>query len=140
MSDESTESNEDEMAPDKAGWENRVLCSDESCIGVIGPDGRCKECGKSYDGAATEEGSPAEESNETQTDADGSDDFDDAEPSQTDTADSDCKIAPYAAMKAASGLSVRMDVARSAANLIKAENPLFPHPGHGLRSTIASLR
>ena len=89
MSDESTESNEDEMAPGEAGWENRVLCSDESCIGVIGPDGRCKECGKSYDGAATEEGSPAEESNETQTDADGSDDFDDAEPSQTDTADSD---------------------------------------------------
>ena len=21
-------------------WENRILCSDESCIGVIGPDGR----------------------------------------------------------------------------------------------------
>jgi len=31
-------------------WENRVLCSDESCIGVIGPDGRCKECGKPYQG------------------------------------------------------------------------------------------
>ena len=31
-------------------WENRVLCSDESCIGVIGPDGRCKECGRPYDG------------------------------------------------------------------------------------------
>ena len=29
-----------------AEWENRVLCSDEGCIGVIGPDGRCKECGK----------------------------------------------------------------------------------------------
>ncbi|HPD56673.1 MAG TPA: hypothetical protein P5294_07920 [Smithellaceae bacterium] len=27
-------------------WEKRILCSDESCIGVIGPDGRCKECGK----------------------------------------------------------------------------------------------
>ncbi len=27
-------------------WENRTLCSDESCIGVIGPDGRCRECGK----------------------------------------------------------------------------------------------
>jgi hypothetical protein len=27
-------------------WEKRVLCSDESCIGVIGPDGKCKECGK----------------------------------------------------------------------------------------------
>lgn len=31
-----------------AHWENRTLCSDESCIGVIGPDGRCKECGKPY--------------------------------------------------------------------------------------------
>lgn len=28
-------------------WEKRVLCSNESCIGVIGPDGKCKECGKS---------------------------------------------------------------------------------------------
>lgn len=28
-------------------WENRTLCPDESCIGVIGPDGRCKECGRS---------------------------------------------------------------------------------------------
>jgi len=32
-------------------WENRTLCSDESCIGVIGPDGRCKECGKPYKGS-----------------------------------------------------------------------------------------
>lgn len=31
-------------------WENRVLCSDESCIGVIGPDGLCKECGLAYEG------------------------------------------------------------------------------------------
>ncbi|HBD09328.1 MAG TPA: hypothetical protein DCZ69_13805 [Syntrophobacteraceae bacterium] len=27
-------------------WDQRVLCSDGNCIGVIGPDGRCKECGK----------------------------------------------------------------------------------------------
>jgi len=27
-------------------WDQRVLCSDESCIGVIGSDGKCKECGK----------------------------------------------------------------------------------------------
>jgi hypothetical protein len=27
-------------------WEKRVLCSDESCIGTIGPDGHCRECGK----------------------------------------------------------------------------------------------
>jgi len=31
-------------------WEQRILCSDESCIGVIGPDGRCKECGLPYAG------------------------------------------------------------------------------------------
>ena len=29
-------------------WARRTLCIDESCIGVIGPDGRCKECGKPY--------------------------------------------------------------------------------------------
>ena len=31
-------------------WDKRVLCGDESCIGVIGPDGKCKECGKPYEG------------------------------------------------------------------------------------------
>ena len=30
-------------------WENRILCIDESCIGVVGPDGRCKECGLVYE-------------------------------------------------------------------------------------------
>ena len=33
-----------ETEPDD--WEKRVLCSDESCIGIIGPDGKCKECGQ----------------------------------------------------------------------------------------------
>ena len=31
-------------------WEKRVLCSDGNCIGVIGSDGRCKDCGKPYEG------------------------------------------------------------------------------------------
>ncbi len=31
-------------------WEKRILCIDESCIGTIGPDGRCRECCKPYDG------------------------------------------------------------------------------------------
>ncbi|PKN73250.1 MAG: hypothetical protein CVU52_07300 [Deltaproteobacteria bacterium HGW-Deltaproteobacteria-10] len=31
-------------------WEKRILCSDESCIGTIGSDGKCKECGKVYKG------------------------------------------------------------------------------------------
>jgi hypothetical protein len=33
-------------------WDNRVLCSDDNCIGVIGPDGRCKECGLTLDPSA----------------------------------------------------------------------------------------
>ena len=32
-------------------WDKRTLCIDESCIGTIGPDGRCRECGKTYDGS-----------------------------------------------------------------------------------------
>lgn len=89
MSDESTESNEDEMAPGEVDWENRVLCSDEGCIGVIGADGRCKECGKSYEGSRTEGGSQTAESNETQTNSEDGDDFDATEPTQTDSAGSD---------------------------------------------------
>ena len=56
-------------------WEQRILCSDESCIGVIGPDGRCKECGLPYSGpfdvtitetvpSDIEEDDPEEEINE----------------------------------------------------------------------------
>jgi hypothetical protein len=26
-------------------WDERQLCPDEACIGVIGDDGRCKICG-----------------------------------------------------------------------------------------------
>jgi hypothetical protein len=35
-------------------WEKRILCSDESCIGTIGLDGKCKECGKVYEGNLSE--------------------------------------------------------------------------------------
>jgi len=38
----------DAETPTDLDWEQRTLCSDESCIGVIGPDGLCKECGKPY--------------------------------------------------------------------------------------------
>ena len=51
MEEERIEEGEKEKEPEAhIDWENRTLCSDESCIGVIGPDGRCKECGKPYDG------------------------------------------------------------------------------------------
>jgi hypothetical protein len=49
MPDEPAElKKEEEITNDEDAWDNRVLCIDESCIGVIGPDGRCKECGKTY--------------------------------------------------------------------------------------------
>jgi hypothetical protein len=49
MTDEPADLNkEEDITKDDDDWENRILCSDESCIGVVGPDGRCKECGKPY--------------------------------------------------------------------------------------------
>ena len=42
---EKLEKNAESSASDE-DWEKRVLCSDETCIGTIGPDGRCRECGK----------------------------------------------------------------------------------------------
>ncbi len=47
---ESPEEHDPEPADSRDDWENRRLCSDEACIGVIGPDGRCKECGRPYEG------------------------------------------------------------------------------------------
>jgi len=37
-----------EASPARPGddWDDRALCSDGDCIGVIGPDGHCRECGK----------------------------------------------------------------------------------------------
>ena len=55
METETPQENENE---DKTGaevsWDNRILCSDGNCIGVIGADGRCKECGKKYEGPLPE--------------------------------------------------------------------------------------
>jgi hypothetical protein len=34
------------MMAAKVEWDDRQLCSDGGCVGVIGPDGVCKACGK----------------------------------------------------------------------------------------------
>ncbi len=39
---------DDPVEDDTSQWSRRRLCSDGNCIGVIGADGRCKECGKPY--------------------------------------------------------------------------------------------
>jgi len=83
MSNESTEPNGKEITHRDDDWENRVLCPDESCIGVIGPDGLCKECGRLYEGSQTAESSA------TQTSSDLDDDIDADEPSLPDTAGND---------------------------------------------------
>ncbi len=56
--DEPDEDDADDSAADAAAapaepeaggdgeWDDRALCTDGACIGVIGPDGRCRECGK----------------------------------------------------------------------------------------------
>ena len=50
MKTEAPEENQEEISPNSSDWNNRVLCSDGSCIGVIGSDGRCKECGNKFEG------------------------------------------------------------------------------------------
>ena len=55
METEIPEEYEEDMAPTDMEWKHRVLCSDGNCIGVIGPDGHCKECGKEYEGTLAEE-------------------------------------------------------------------------------------
>ena len=47
--------NENAIAEADADWENRILCSDGRCTGVIGPDGRCRECGATYGGSSGQE-------------------------------------------------------------------------------------
>jgi hypothetical protein len=44
MSDKKTDADIDRQ------WDNRVLCSDESCIGTIGVNGCCTECGRPFEG------------------------------------------------------------------------------------------
>lgn len=34
---------------DSDSWENRILCSDEACTGTIGPEGKCRYCGRLYE-------------------------------------------------------------------------------------------
>lgn len=41
--------------PDDFDVEHRELCPDGACLGLIGPDGRCKVCGRSRDEAETGE-------------------------------------------------------------------------------------
>jgi hypothetical protein len=61
MEKEVPEENQKETDHTDSGWDDRILCSDGNCIGVIGSDGRCKECGKEYEGSPPEMGAAENE-------------------------------------------------------------------------------
>jgi hypothetical protein len=50
------------------GWSARALCPDGSCIGVIGPDGTCKVCGKLASGTPDDAKRVGDESDEDAVD------------------------------------------------------------------------
>jgi len=89
-SDESTTKDE---------WESRQLCSDGNCIGVIGPDGRCKECGKPAEGgpipAAKDGGDPAPEDPPVEAEAETDEPPPEAEALESDDGDwADRRLCP----------------------------------------------
>lgn len=72
---------EDEIAPsapaligEAAVWQRRRLCPDGACIGLLGPDGTCKVCGKSASAAAMAEEAAAEEEDEAEDEGDEAED------------------------------------------------------------------
>ena len=54
METEVPEKNQEDTTSHSSDWDSRILCSDGSCIGIIGPDGLCKECGRKYEGELPE--------------------------------------------------------------------------------------
>ncbi len=62
METEKPEENKKKTELTDLEWESRVLCPDGNCIGVIGQDGRCSECGKKYDVVLAENPLPEKES------------------------------------------------------------------------------
>jgi hypothetical protein len=84
--------NEETKSQEDIDWESRTLCIDESCIGVIGPDGRCKECGKAYDSDQKESSLPEPELAEPGPDEEFSEDEEFAEDEEfTEDEDSESK-------------------------------------------------
>jgi hypothetical protein len=51
--DEPDEPDEPDSSEDAAWDDERQLCPDGSCIGLLGPDGRCKVCGKTGIGSGS---------------------------------------------------------------------------------------
>jgi hypothetical protein len=94
MPDEPADFNKEEETLRDDDWENRILCSDDSCIGVVGPDGRCKECGKPYQGekppAGEKDKAPVEVPPQEEPDVEMASRFDDDWENRTLCSDESC--------------------------------------------------
>ncbi len=86
---------EDEISPSAPAaigeakeWQQRRLCPDGSCIGVIGPDGTCKVCGTAVSGAAAaaphEDEDEDEEKEEEEDEEEDEDEDEEAEEEESD--------------------------------------------------------
>jgi hypothetical protein len=94
------QNDQDEISPsapavlgEVAEWQRRRLCGDGACIGVIGPDGRCKACGKPASGAATNE----EEEDDEDEDEDNAAESEDEGDEEDDDEDEDAAAEDAAA-------------------------------------------
>lgn len=65
MTDSTPGENDKEKTITDIEWENRQLCDDGNCIGVIGPDGCCKVCGKPCAGELPDTGISGSVSDQT---------------------------------------------------------------------------
>ena len=59
-------------------WDRRQLCSDGACVGVIGPDGTCKVCGRAAANWGDERKRGLLEQDEEDDEAEDEDDDDEA--------------------------------------------------------------
>jgi hypothetical protein len=84
-------------------WTERQLCSDGSCIGVIGADGKCKVCGRAADGTPADDDDEYEDEDEDEDEDEGDDEGDVADYEEEDgDADEDAELRAAAEDLAAS--------------------------------------
>lgn len=52
-----------EFNTEKTGFtlDGRVMCTDDTCIGIVGTDGLCKECGLAYAGDEKPDETPSDD-------------------------------------------------------------------------------
>ena len=75
--------------------EERVLCEDDACIGLVGPDGKCKVCGQEYQGTESlpsEDGATVDPADEAVAAVEETVDEGEDISSETETWDSDERV------------------------------------------------